>query len=162
MREIKRIFIHCTAGYGDVESVKRFWKHTLKWKSVGYHRIVDLDGKVHALADYSEVTNGVKYYNGTSIHISYTGGVERDNNRKAKDTRTDKQKKAIVCEIKNALMFLKDFQDVSNIEILGHRDISEDKNLNGKVDSWERIKECPSFDAIPEYDYIVNEISENI
>ena len=65
LRQIKRIFIHCTAGYGDIESIKRFWKHTLGWKSPGYHRIVDLDGEVHEIAPYEDITNGVKYYNST-------------------------------------------------------------------------------------------------
>ena len=159
LRQIKRIFIHCTAGYGDVDSIKRFWKHTLGWKNPGYHRIVDLDGEVHEIAPYEDITNGVKYYNSTSIHISYIGGVEQNNNRKAKDTRTKEQKKAIQCEIENALEYIKDNgQDISKIQILGHRDISPDKNLNGRVDSWERIKECPSFDAIPEYSYLIHKI----
>ena len=36
-------------------------------------------------------------------------------------------------------------------KIQGHRDFSPDTNHNGVVDPWERIKECPCFDAIPEY-----------
>ena len=156
MRNITRIFIHCTAGYGNVESIKRFWKETLKWKSVGYHRIIDLEGNTYNLSPFEEVTNGVKNYNSNSIHISYIGGVSKQDNRTAQDTRTDKQKEAIICEIKNALEYLKSKgQDVSKIKILGHRDISPDKNLNGRVDSWERIKECPSFDAIPEYKNLI-------
>jgi len=150
MRNIKRIFIHCTAGYGNVESIKRYWK-SIGWKSVGYHRIIGLDGSVYQLAEYDQVTNGVKYYNSNSIHISYIGGVDAENLNKAVDTRTQAQKESLLCEIDNALNFLSDHQDISNIEILGHRDISPDKNLNGKVDSWERIKECPSFDAKEEY-----------
>jgi len=150
MRNITKIFIHCTAGYGDVEAIKKYWK-SIGWKSVGYHRIVDLNGNVHSLADYSEITNGVKNYNANGIHISYIGGVSKSNVNKAEDTRTEEQKKAIICEIINALEFLKKHQDISKIKILGHRDISPDKNLNGLVDSNERIKECPSFDAIPEY-----------
>ena len=39
----------------------------------------------------------------------------------------------------------------SKLTIKGHRDVSPDKNKNGIIESWERIKECPSFDAIPEY-----------
>ena len=156
MRNITRIFIHCTAGYGDVESIKRFWKETLKWKSVGYHRIIDLEGNTYNLSPFEEVTNGVKNYNSNSIHISYIGGVSKQDNRTAQDSRTNKQKEAIICEIKNALEYLKSKgQDVSKIKILGHRDISPDKNLNGRVDSWERIKECPSFDAIPEYKNLI-------
>mgnify|MGYP003647334490 FL=1 len=146
MRNIKRIFIHCSAGFGGVESIKRYWK-SIGWKSVGYHRIIAEDGEVFQLAPYDQVTNGVKYYNSTSIHICYIGGVNKQDVNKAEDTRTDAQKKALLCELDNALNFLSDHQDISKVEILGHRDISPDKNLNGKVDSWERIKECPSFDA---------------
>ena len=35
--------------------------------------------------------------------------------------------------------------------IKGHRDTSPDKNHNGKIDKWEWVKECPSFDAKTEY-----------
>jgi len=154
MRLIKRIFIHCSAGFGDVESIKRHWK-SIGWKSVGYHRIIAEDGEVFQLAPYEQVTNGVKGYNSTSIHICYIGGVDRANVKKAKDSRTEAQKEALICEIENALLYLKAFQSIEDVQILGHRDISEDKNLNGKVDSWERIKECPSFDAIPEYLHLI-------
>ena len=154
MRLIKRIFIHCSAGFGDVESIKRHWQ-SIGWKSVGYHRIIAEDGEVFQLATYDKVTNGVKYYNSSSIHICYIGGVDRANVHIAKDSRTEAQKEALICEIENALLYLKQFQSIEDVQILGHRDISEDKNLNGKVDSWERIKECPSFDAIPEYHFLV-------
>jgi len=154
MRLIKRIFIHCSAGFGDVKSIKRYWK-SKGWKSVGYHRIIAEDGEVFQLAPYEQVTNGVKYYNSTSINICYIGGVDKANVNKAKDSRTEAQKEALICEIQNALIYLKQFQSIDDVQILGHRDISEDKNLNGKVDAWERIKECPSFDAIPEYEHLI-------
>jgi len=154
MRLIKRIFIHCSAGFGNVESIKRHWK-SIGWKSVGYHRIIAEDSEVFQLAPYEQMTNGVKGYNSTSIHICYIGGVDRANVKKAKDSRTEAQKEALICEIENALLYLKAFQSIEDVQILGHRDISEDKNLNGKVDSWERIKECPSFDAIPEYLHLI-------
>ena len=154
MRLIKRIFIHCSAGFGDVESIKRHWK-SIGWKSVGYHRIIAEDGEVFQLSPYEQMTNGVKGYNSTSIHICYIGGVDRGNVHKAKDSRTEAQKEALICEIENALLYLKSFQSIEDVQILGHRDISPDKNLNGKIDSWERIKECPSFDAIPEYKHLI-------
>jgi len=154
MRQIKRIFVHCTAGFGSVEGIKRYWK-SIGWKSVGYHRIIAEDGEVFQLAPYYKVTNGVKGYNATSIHVAYIGGVERENVHKAKDTRTKEQKEALICEIENALLYLKQFQRIDDVEILGHRDISPDKNLNGIVDSWERIKECPSYDCIPEYAHLI-------
>jgi N-acetylmuramoyl-L-alanine amidase len=161
MRKIKRIFIHCSAGYGDVESQKRYWK-SLGWKSPGYHREVSTDGTIHNLADFEQVVNGVKYYNSTSIHICYQGGVRKDNYKIAEDTRTPEQKKGIYTCLEEALDWLFDNgADLCNIQILGHRDISEDKNLNGKIDSWERIKECPCFDAIPEYSWVIDNYINN-
>lgn len=154
MRLIDRIFIHCTAGFGDVGAIRRYWR-SIGWKVDGYHFFIYEDGTVIQLNPLDKVTNGVKGFNSKSIHIAYQGGVDRANVNKAVDTRTEAQKAAILDTIHKVLEELKLTQDVSAIEILGHRDISPDKNLNGLVDPWERIKECPSFDAIPEYDWIV-------
>lgn len=151
MRNIKYIVIHCSAGFGSVESVKRFWRETLKWKNVGYHRFIDTDGTVHKLAILNQVTNGVQGFNSNSIHISYQGGVDKNNVTIAKDTRTVAQKLAIEATIIEVLTEVMKYQVIDDIKILGHRDFSPDKNGNGVIEEWERIKQCPSFDAIPEY-----------
>lgn len=161
MRLVKYIVIHCSAGFGSVDAIKSYWKNTLKWKQVGYHRFIDEDGTVHKLANIDTVTNGVAGYNANSVHISYKGGVERTNVNKAKDTRTSEQRKAIVSTINEVLDELSKYQDVSKIKILGHRDFSPDKNGNGVIESWERIKECPSYDAIPEYAHIIPNYLKN-
>lgn len=89
------------------------------------------------------VSNGVQGYNSTSINVAYMGGI--DANGKVVDNRTEAQKASLV-------KLLKELRGrYPNAQILGHRDISPDTNHNGKVDSWERIKECPCFDAITEY-----------
>jgi N-acetylmuramoyl-L-alanine amidase len=31
--------------------------------------------------------------------------------------------------------------------VCGHRDLSPDLNGNGKVDPWERLKECPCYEV---------------
>ncbi len=144
-RDIKWIAIHCTAGYGNVDSIKKYWKNTLKWKTVGYHIIVDLDGNLHTLVNFDEITNGVKGFNSKSIHISYIGGVLKEDYTKAYDSRTDAQKEGL----KQAILMARKYAPKAKIK--GHRDFSTDKNGNGKIDTWERIKDCPSFDAIPEY-----------
>ena len=36
--------------------------------------------------------------------------------------------------------------------VVGHRDLSPDLNGNGVIEKFERIKECPCFDAIPEFE----------
>lgn len=153
MRTIDRIFIHCTAGYGDVAAIRRWWR-SLGWKMDGYHYFIYEDGTVVKLQPLSVVTNGVRNFNGRSVHIAYQGGVDRMNVTRPVDTRTVEQKAAILTVIREVLEELKATQNIRPIQILGHRDISPDTNGNGIVDSHERIKECPSFDAIPEYNWI--------
>jgi N-acetylmuramoyl-L-alanine amidase len=145
MRNIKYIVIHCSAGYGTVESIKNYWKNILRWKTVGYHIIVDLDGKLNILANFDAITNGVAGFNSKSIHISYIGGVLKDDYTKAYDSRTEAQKEGL----KQAIALAKEYAPKAKVK--GHRDFSPDKNKNGKIDTWERIKECPSFDAKNEY-----------
>ena len=145
MRNVKYIAIHCTAGYGTVDSIKKYWKDSLKWTEVGYHIIVDLDGKLNHLLDFDKISNGVKGFNHETINISYIGGVLKDDYTKSSDTRTEAQKEGL----KKAILEAKKY--APNAKIQGHRDFSPDKNKNGLIDTWERIKECPSFNAIPEY-----------
>lgn len=144
MRKIERIFVHCTAGNqkATVEDLMREFK-AKGWVNPGYHYAVLANGAVRQLLDESKVSNGVQGYNATSINVAYTGGI--DKNGKGVDNRTEEQKKSLVSLLKS----LK--ERYPNAKIMGHRDISPDKNNNGIVDPWERIKECPCFDAITEY-----------
>jgi len=153
--KIKYIVIHCTAGYGSIESIKKFWANVLKWKTGGYHRIIEENGTINKMYDFDVITNGVKDFNTSCIHISYIGGVEKTNVNKSKDSRTKEQKESIITCIIEALDWIvANGGNVNTVKILGHRDFSPDQNGNGKIESWERIKECPSFDAIVEYAYL--------
>lgn len=145
MRKINYLVVHCTASpqTQKVKDILNYWKVALGWKSPGYHVIVEPDGTAHELENIANPTNGVKGFNANSIHISYIGGV--DSHGKAIDNRTERQKEVIRGYL---VKWRKQFPKA---KIQGHRDFSPDKNGNKRVDPWERIKECPSFDAIPEY-----------
>ncbi len=144
MRIIKRIFVHCTASLQNTtEATLRAEFIRKGWKNPGYHYVVFPEGRIVQMLDESGVANGVKGYNLTAIHVAYVGGI--DAHGRAVDNRTAEQKVAI----RQLLLELR--HRYPKARILGHRDISPDENHNGKVDSWERIKECPCFDAIPEY-----------
>lgn len=127
---------------------------------MGYHYFIDTDGTVHELANIATIANGVKGYNTHAIHISYQGGVLKENTSIAKDTRTVAQKLAIEDIIRKVVAEVKLHQSIDEIEVKGHRDFSPDKNGNGVIESWERIKECPSFDAIPEYQILLQELKQ--
>lgn len=144
MRKIERIFVHCTAGSQKqtVADLLAEFKRK-RWRNPGYHIVITPDGKCHQLLDFGKVSNGVKGYNQTAINVAYMGGIGPEG--RATDNRTDAQKESL----RKLLKLLKG--RYPDAEILGHRDISPDTNGNGVVDTWERTKECPCFDAKEEY-----------
>lgn len=151
-RNIVNIFVHCTAGWPDETNEQLFAGFAAQgWKNPGYHVTVDPDGTAWLLFHPDNIANGVKDYNKAALHMAYKGGVARSGVAKDKgkllavDNRTAQQKATLRTILKHwRSQYLK-------AKIQGHRDISPDKNRNGKIDAWERIKECPCFDAIPEY-----------
>ena len=147
MRTIKRIFVHCTAttATATVGSITAAFSQR-GWRNPGYHYLISADGTVTQLLGDSGIANGVKGYNRTAIHVAYIGGI--DSKGQPIDSRTPSQKQALT----TLLTTLR--QRYPKAQIMGHRDISPDTNGNGKVDSWERIKECPCFNAIDEYSNI--------
>lgn len=165
-RKIIRIVLHTTAGWSHetVDSIKRMWKVNLGWKSPGYHIIIPTDGSLVQLADFNSITNGVAGYNSDSIHLSYIGGLKEIKNGKYiyGDTRTKEQIDGFWTAIEKVFKWMKDVNekegkeiyDISNITIVGHRDLSTDLNKNGKIEEKEWIKVCPTFNAIPEYGWI--------
>lgn len=143
-RKINKIFVHCTASRQTwtVDALLR--EFTAKgWHYPGYHWVVEKDGKRTQLMIEDLPSNGVKGHNSDSINIAYMGGISRTG--KPIDNRTPEQKQSL----RELLQELR--QRYPDAKIMGHRDISPDLNHNGKVDPWERIKECPCFDAIEEY-----------
>jgi N-acetylmuramoyl-L-alanine amidase len=132
MRSIKYIVVHCTATpqTTTIASIQNYWRNNLKWKSSGYHQVIEANGKINRLAPDEAVCNGVAGYNSVSLHVSYIGGV---NGHKAVDNRTDAQKAALV----EVLTKWKELYPDAIIQ--GHRDFP-------KV-----AKACPCFNAKTEY-----------
>ena len=114
------------------------------------HYIVCLDGTIEPGRDETEVGAHAKGYNGPSIGICYVGGLNTSG--QAADTRTTAQKESLNYLVNNLC------RKYPIVKVIGHRDISPDTNHNGKVDPWERIKECPCFDVITEYKSFLPEV----
>lgn len=144
MRQIKRIFVHCTAGpqTQTVAEIQRYWKNVNKWKSPGYHYIIKPDGEIVPLQPEDKPSNGVAGYNSTSINVCYIGGVDKQG--RAVDNRTDAQKESLI-------KILKDLKSrYPDAEILGHREIwGQDPS------KWHKM--CPCFPAKAEYAHIMDE-----
>ena len=144
MRKIGYIAVHCTAGR-QTQTVSDLQAEFRRkgWVYPGYHYVVSPDGKITQLLDEDKVSNGVKGFNSVSVNVAYIGGIDADG--KGVDNRTDEQKKAL----RQLLGMLK--RKYPDAVIQGHRDFSPDTDGNGVVDPWERIKECPCFEAKEEY-----------
>lgn len=144
MAKIQRIVVHCTATPAGQEVTKNGlikWflsepPFGLGWRHLGYHFLVKLDGTIEQLQplnldgwiDDTEIANGAKGFNASSIHVAYAGGLKADKVTPA-DTRTPAQKKAL----RKLIEELKKTYHVT--EVVGHRDLPAVK------------KACPCFDV---------------
>lgn len=156
-RKVTDIVIHCS----DTIEGRNFHAHDIDlwhkrrgFRKIGYHFVIGIYGNIEIGRPLGEVGAHVKGHNKESIGICYIGGLDSD--RKAKDTRTPEQKEALRFLLEQLV------QAIPTIErIAGHRDYSLDRNENGVIDKYERLKECPCFDAIPEYqDMITSKYSQ--
>ena len=146
MRKINKVIIHCSATPEGrdytVADIDR-WHRERGFNEIGYHYVVYRDGSVHTGRDVAKIGAHCKGQNADSIGICYIGGL--DANGKAKDTRTEAQKRAL------RVLIAKLVKEYPIKEILGHRDTSPDTDGDGIVEPHEWTKMCPCFDAKEEY-----------
>lgn len=149
-RKVRRIVVHCSAGPAAQKADAIVSYHTLPvarggrgWKAPGYHYIVEADGKVVPVLSEERVANGAKGFNADSIHLCYTGGILPSG--KGGDTRTPAQKAAIAALVADIR------RRRGKLPVTGHRDLSPDRNGDGRITPDEWIKICPGFDAAAEY-----------
>lgn len=145
---IKQIVLHCTATREgqdiDAATIKK-WHTNPKskggqgWNDIGYHFVIALDGKVERGRDESVPGSHVRGFNTGSIGVVYVGGLDAQG--KGKDTRTDAQKEAMRRLVAALLIAY------PQAKVMGHRDLSPDKDGDGVVERHEWLKECPCFDA---------------
>ena len=132
MRPINEIIVHCTATKEgrdfDVKDVRR-WHLQRKFKDIGYHYLVLLDGTVQEGRPVEQPGAHCTGHNANSIGVCYVGGLDADG--KPADTRTLKQRYALrflLSELRHKY---------PQATIHSHRDFA--------------AKDCPCFDATKEY-----------
>lgn len=156
-RKITDIVIHCSATVEGKDFHARdidAWHKQRGFRKIGYHFVVDLDGTIEEGRPLRETGAHVKDHNGHSVGICYIGGLTKSGQKV--NTRTDEQKDSLRFLLEQLVSRLPDVT-----KIAGHRDYSPDKNGNGVVDIFERIKDCPCFDAIPEYADLLKKNNED-
>ena len=136
MRQIDLIVIHCTATRCNqnfpVTTLIRC--HVERFGFTGYHYYITRDGKTYQTRHEQLIGAHARGYNQHSLGVCYEGGL--DENGTHADTRTDKQKQAL-------LVLLRRLKEAHpEARILGHRELP---NVH---------KDCPCFDASKEYSCI--------
>lgn len=132
MRQIDKIIIHCSATPENREVTTeeiRQWHLDKGWSDIGYHFVIELDGKINKGRNIEDIGAHVSGLNSNSIGICYVGGL--DKNMNPRDTRTIQQRVAL----DNLVLDLKD--NFPEAEVCGHNEFSS--------------KACPSFDVKKEF-----------
>lgn len=135
MRKINEIIVHCSATSEGldftVEDIDR-WHRERGFKGIGYHYVIYLDGSVHKGRDESQVGAHCSLHNANSIGICYIGGCVKVGKKLiSKDTRTQKQKDALINLLKNLA------ERYPDATIHGHNEFAK--------------KDCPCFNVQEEY-----------
>ena len=140
--QIKYLTIHCAAtpaGRRVTHQEITAWD-TAKFGQTSYHWVIELDGfQYRTLPDIAKGAH-VGGHNTGNIGICYVGGMSEDM-KKPQDTRTEAQ-------IRSMASLVRHYRKIApGIIVRGHRDWYEDIDGNGRVDSYEWKKACPSFDV---------------
>jgi len=80
MREIKRIVVHDTAGGKDetIESIRMLHVEELGWSDIGYHYLVEKDGRTRHARPEWRIGAHVRGYNKSSVGVAVMGNYEED------------------------------------------------------------------------------------
>jgi len=138
MRDINLIVVHCSATPEgrdvSTETIRGWHVNERKWSDIGYHYVIELNGKVKNGRPLERAGAHVRGFNKNSIGICYVGGMTADM-KEPKDTRTKAQKESLL----NLILELK--LKFPNAVVRGHNDFAP--------------KACPSFDASTEYKGVI-------
>lgn len=148
-KKVNYIVVHCTASKEgqdlNASDINKMHKRR-GFSMIGYHYLIRLNGQVEEGRPLDKQGAHVRGYNDESIGVAYVGGL--DDKGKAKDTRTEEQQVAMV-NLLEAMV-----KKFPMAKIVGHRDLSPDLDGDGVIEKHEWMKECPSFSAIEEYNFL--------
>ena len=155
MRPIKLIVIHCSASpngrwttTADIDAwhKKRGFlrqpaarlQFNPELTSIGYHHVIYTNGVIAAGRAHEEVGAHVTGHNADSLGIAMIG--------------TDRFSPAQWIALRELINALTQQQGnrpprYPNARVVGHRDLSPDRNGNGVVEPQEWLKTCPGFDV---------------
>lgn len=143
----KHIVVHCSATKPTLDIGRqqiREWHLSKGWADIGYSLVVRRNGLLEMGRHPDDIGAHVAGFNSTSVGICLVGGLYVDG-KQAEDDFDGLFTKEQASALKNALLFYKALYP--SAEIVGHRDLSPDKDGDGKIEKHEWLKTCPGFDV---------------
>lgn len=128
--KVTRLVVHCSASKPDQKvdaSVINRWHRERGFVKIGYHYVINRDGKVEPGRTLSEVGAHVAGINSTSVGICLVGGL--DANGKSADNFTPIQLEKLAAVLRELVVLF------PKAEVVGHRDCPG------------VAKDCPCFDV---------------
>lgn len=141
-RRIDLLVVHCSATRPQDRYLppQLIQDHKLRgFSTAGYHYYVTLEGRLYALRHVDEAGAHAAGYNKFSIGICYEGGL--DTQYRPRDTRTPEQRQTLSQLMWNLR------RRYPEAMVVGHRDLSPDRNADGSITPDEWLKSCPCFNA---------------
>ncbi|MGH7027357.1 N-acetylmuramoyl-L-alanine amidase [Brevundimonas sp.] len=144
MKPIRLLVVHCSATPANrdlgVAEIRAMHKKQ-GWRDVGYHYVIRRNGVVEKGRPDNVIGAHVAGHNDGSLGICLVGGVKPD--MTAETNFTPAQYDAL----RTLLQELTGRYPAARV--CGHRDLSPDRNGDGKVTKGEWVKDCPTFDVEP-------------
>lgn len=138
------VTVHCSATRPHQNlSVKDIRKMHLKkkYRDIGYHYVIRLDGSVHKGRPITQQGAHVRGHNENNIGICLVGGLDKTG--KPTNTYNDNQLSAL---FGLSLDLCREY-GIDYDLVCGHRDWYGDTNGDGVVDKHDWLKECPCFNV---------------
>ncbi len=144
------LVLHCSATRANqpvtVADIKRWHTTPVKdggrgWSDIGYHYVIERGGALRIGRQGDDTVGAhVAGFNDRTLGICLVGGL---NNRTGapEDNFTPAQMSALGALVRRLLA------KYPNATVLGHRDLSPDRDDDGVVEPSEWLKACPCFDA---------------
>lgn len=136
------LVVHCSAtrptqdvGVREITQ----WHRQRGFDTVGYHYVIRRNGEVESGRPEHAIGAHVKGHNAKSIGVCLIGGID------AAGKPANNFTSAQFDSLRELLQQLR--QRYPEARILGHRDLSPDRNGDGIIQPTEFIKACPSFDV---------------
>lgn len=143
-KSTKHIVLHCSATRASQNTTAaeiRKWHLDKGWNDIGYHYVIRRDGTLeNGRKPDTSVGSHVAGHNSNTLGICLVGGLSTRTG-KPENNFTDAQWDTLR-ELLGRLT-----EKFPSATILGHRDLSPDKNRDGVISEGEWLKACPCFDA---------------